>query len=101
MGAGKDRFLGNKLGMVRHSEEPSGKKKKKGSCAKNKSIEPCRELLSLGLRLDLFIDTYLSDMGRHTVPTQADSREPLRTSTEDKGSKDETLKKRSENGSVG
>lgn len=55
-----------------------------------------------GAWLDLFIDTSLSDVGRQTVPTQAVSREPLLTSTEeDNSSKDETPKKRSENVSAG
>ena len=50
---------------------------------------------------DLFIDTHLSDVGRHAVPATSRLREPVSTSTEDSRSKDKTPKKRSENGSVG
>lgn len=43
MGTGKDRFPGNKLGMVRENEEP-----KKKTAELKIEIEQCREMLSPG-----------------------------------------------------
>lgn len=51
-------------------------------------------------QVDFFIDTYLSDVGRHAVPAQADAESASDQSTQDRDSKDETLRKRTESGWV-